>query len=47
MEGSVRAPNWLFMTWTSDSTWVDKAFILLCRLSDNKVLASFIVAILV
>ena len=47
MEGSVRVPNWLFITWARDSTWVDKAFILLCRLSDNKVLASFIVAILV
>ena len=40
-------PNWLFISWTRESTCVVSALILLCRLSDNKVFALFMVAILV
>jgi len=47
MGGSVLAPNWLFISWTRESTCVVSALILLCRLSDNKVFALFMVAILV
>ena len=44
--GSV-VPNWLFISWTRESTCVVSALILLCRLSDNNVFALFIVAMLV
>ena len=47
MDGSARVSNRLFMRRTRESTCVVSAFILLCRLSDNKVFALFIVAILV